>query len=250
MVSRTFSIDVLSDGAIKSSEAVPVPDPLPLPEGVTLWRVLQDQELWKKGILDRRNSEGVWYWRMGLPEVFTFDGSHMTYMRRWLQELAFALNPGMLPKGFRTLYDVRRAFTNGTGFDTIHTPGSADYLARADYINDLDLDHSDPRFDKSRVCGGALLAGKVSGDWLEVDTLKINQPVTLEWLLARPWLYFTATTVSRNSTPDQELVGNFPQNGGRACWVPLVTTTPVRYPLQYLQRWVAPELPSPYTIYL
>lgn len=222
---------------------VPEPPPPSEPEP-QLFRVLHDFEIFAKGIIDPRNSEGVWYWRKGMPEVFNFTGSHVTKMVQWVQELAFDLNPGMPTDhgGFRYLYDVRRAFSNGTGFDTVHQRNEEDYAARKDFINKWDLDAREyPRFDKSRTCGGATIAGKVDGDSVIVETLKVGSPPgndrieILGYVLKHPWLFFHAVTVAGSSTNTQEIVGKFPQNRGNSVLVPLVTTTVVRYPLSWLE---------------
>jgi len=213
-----------------------------------LYHVLHDKELFDRGIVDPRNNKGVWWWRKGLPEVQNFDGSHVTKMLEWVQRLAFDLNPGIDPAKFRVLYNQTRAFTNGMGFDTSHASTDPGYVPRRDYINRRDLDAEFPRFDKSRVCGGATIAGCVNGNWLEVETLNVNMPVPLSYVQARPWLTFTATTVSSTSTNDREIIGDFPQRGGLPCIIPLVTTYPVRYPMKWLEA--VDNIADPYMVRL
>ena len=242
-----FTLSIQGQKPLIGDLSLITPEPLPLPEGIQLFRVLHDQELWNKGIRDPRNSTNTWRWRAGFPEVYNFDGSHVTRMLEWVQKISFALNPGMDPKKWRVLYDDHRAFSNGSGFDTTYPPTDPRYTPKRDYVNRIDLDSVEyPRFDKSRICGGATIAGRVSGDWLEVDTLRVDHPVTLEWLLPRPWLYFDAVTVSSTSTDSAETVGKFPQNDGRRCLVPLVTTTAVRYPLAWLEA--VTQIADPYYV--
>lgn len=157
-------------------------------------------------------------WRSNVPEVYNLGGilgaTNLTCAWQWF---IMRLNPGITKRGFRSLLSWDRAFTNGTGFDDPKRP------PRADYVNDRDTSAKLPRFDKVRVCGGAILHGKQIGEYLLVETLAGNKPPPdLEWVKARPWLYFRAVVV----LPDGN-VGDFPQNGGNPVYIPLVSTAPV-----------------------
>lgn len=223
------------------------------PKMPPLFKVKHDQELWEVRDIypDKRNPNLTqpgkgWLWRIGVPEVYNFIDGHITFLTKAWQEITMALNPGMEPgnKGFRQLYDDHRAFTNDSGFDSKNWPPLDN---KRDYINEINLAGKMPFFDTSRVCGGATISGKVAGDFLEVETLDVSNPPALAELLVKPWLYFKATTVSRVSTLEREVVGNFPQNPSKGyVYVPLVTTTPVKYPM----AWLVPvdKIVNPYQI--
>jgi hypothetical protein len=174
-------------------------------------------------------------WRQNVPEVFPLNGNRTPFGRDW-QLLSYAMNPKMTGQKWRSLYAYNRAFTNGTGFNGPEP--------KADHVNGFDLDAPEPAWDKARFCGGAGVSGTVLGPDLIVEILDGNAaPPTLEWLMARPWLYFHAVNVTADA------ITKFPQNDGRPVLVPLVGSGVAKYPLSKLQRWTAPELPDPYRIY-
>lgn len=188
-------------------------------------------------------------WRKGVPEVYVLDGTHRTYMKENIQYLTFNLLRAGAPnqsladakKFWRQLYDYRRAFSNkAVGFD-----GSGEPLA--DFINGWNLKSGLPAFDKTRVCGGASIAGYEDGKWLVVETINAEAPLfDVEEILAKPWLYFHATTVRSDGT-----IGRFPQGGGEPVFVPLISRHslgPVRYPLEFLEKLPIGEVADPYKV--
>lgn len=188
-----------------------------IPYAPLLYRVKHDAEL---GPL----------WRQA-PEVFLLNDNRTPFGADW-QRLSFALNPGMTSNHWRALYGDDEAFTNGNGFNGPN--------ARADFVNNCDLSAPLPAWDKTRVCGGATVTGIVDGMELVVDILDGTGPApTLEWLLARPWLYFHALTVYGDGH-----VGEFPQNN--PCLVPLVGSGEARIPLAQVQK--VPRIADPYKI--
>ena len=202
-----------------------LPSPSPYPQ---FYRVLHDIE---RGGL----------WRFSLPEVFLFEPNHATPFTKEWQLFSFSINPFMTGDKWRSLYSYSRAFTNNQGFDK---PGDP----RADYVNGRDLIFELPKFDKPRICGGASLTGVEDGEYLLVNTLDTrNPPPSLEYAEKNPWLcYFDAITIDGNGTPRR-----FPQGDGERVFIPLVTSQPVKYPLQYLQKMQAGNPPAdPYKIYL
>lgn len=243
-----FVLDV--EGFKPFSGAIEIETPYP-----PLFRVKHDQEVWEVRDIypDHRNpnlgSPGKgWLWRITVPEVYNFLGGHKTLLTKTWQMLTMALNPGMEPgnKGFRQLYDDHRAFTNDSGFDSRNWPPRDD---KRDYVNGINLAGRYPFFDTSRVCGGATISGRVNGDFLEVDTWNVLEAPTLSEMLAKPWRMFRATTVSRFSTLEKEIVGNFPQNPSKGyVYVPLVTTLPVRYPMAWLVPVSKPA--NPYVLFV
>lgn len=189
----------------------PVMGTLTLKPTIPLWRIKHDAEL----------PEGIW--RSGLPEVFPLNGETAPFGKAW-QLLTFAMNPGMAPGKWRAVFRFDKAFMNRTGFDR---PG----YPKADHVNKTDLTSPLPRWDKTRVCGGATVTGTVSGGDLIVSILDGSQPApSLEWMKAHREYWFYAV----NST--YEGITNFPQNGGRPVIVPLVGRGVARIPLANVER--------------
>ena len=100
-----------------------------------------------------------------------------------------------------------------------------------------------PRFDQPRICGGAVVTGRVEGAQLWIDTLDATKPPPAVTDV-KPWQKFCAVTVKDGR------IGRFPQGDGRDVWVPLIARQPVYLPLSSLQRWDGADLPDPYTLYL
>jgi hypothetical protein len=206
-----------------------VPEPAAQPVTPQLYRVKHDAEL----------PAGIW--RTGVPEVFRLSPWHGIPLNRAWQEFTFQLNqPGLTGEKWRVLYDYRRAFTNnGAGYDY---PSRTE--EKADWINTRDTGARDlPRFDGPRICGGAVVTGRVEGSLFWLHYLDANGPPPAV-ADVKPWEKFCATTVTANG------IGRFPQRGGMDVWVPLIARQPVYLPLANLQRWDAEELPDAYTLYL
>lgn len=225
--------------------------PAPSPQR-RFWRVLHDYEIWRRKIVVPSHGQILnattngWEWRLGYPEVFwLFDSHTVPFTERW-QRLSFDLMRHFAPdingKKWRIVYDDHRAFMNGKGFWTSGSP--YDYVARRDYINNIDLNGENPAWDKIRVCGGATVSGYVDGDMLVVETLDYFNPPTLDWLLQRPWLFFRALVNEQSS--GKPVVIDFPQGGGYPVVIPLVAMYPVRFPLAALQS--VGEIADPYKI--
>jgi hypothetical protein len=188
---------------------------------------------------DAELSLGIW--RTGVPEVFRLSPWHGIPLNRAWQEFTFQLNqPGMTGEKWRVLYDYRRAFTNnGAGYDW-----SGNVPPKQDWINRRDLTATDlPRFDGPRICGGAIVTGRVEGSLFWLHYLDANGPPPAV-ADVKPWEKFCATTVTANG------IGKFPQRGGMDVWVPLIARQPVYLPMSNLQKWDAEELPDPYRLYL
>jgi len=174
-------------------------------------------------------------WRIGSPEVYRLEPDHhIPLAERW-QRFIVRLNPWAIGQKYRALLAYNRAFTNGTGYDE---PGQP----RADYINQLNLTDPLPAFDQPRICGGAVVTGRVDGAWLWLDYLDIDDSVPVVW---KPWQVFHATTVSGERT-----IGRFPQGDGQDVLIPLIARQPVKIEMAKLQRWTSTTLPDPYRIYL
>lgn len=200
-------------------------EPEPPPPILTGWKVLHDwetkQEQWR----------GT---KSGVPEVFHFDQDAPTKLTHAWQDFIMALNPGMTGDGWRSLAKWDRAFTNGTGYDN---PNGSIY---ADFINKRDMTAKPPVEDKCRCCGGANLHGTVSNGVLTIETLDGSKdPPALDWVLARPWLYFQCYTIKPDNTN-----GDFPQNNGKPVYWPLVANGKVTVKINTLIK----EKPYPQVV--
>ena len=237
-------LDVIGDATqfwkVQAYVAKSVVEPvIPTPPVIPEYRVAHDTEYQAQ-------------WRSGVPEVFLLEPIDLTtpIPEHW-QWLCYALNcPGITPKQHRQLFDWQRAFTNfNAGYDN---PGGK---LHCDFINGRDLTSPPPWFDKPRVCGGAILRGKLTGDILAVETLNGNNDPPLVWtggdwdayvasvaVWAKEhyWLFFRAVTIASNGENY-----NFPQGNGQPVLIPLVTSAPVTVkinnkvlgkPIQYVVR--------------
>lgn len=199
-------------------------EPTP-PVVITGWKVLHD---WQTKQVQWRGLD------KGVPEVFHFDQDAPTQLTHAWQHFIMALNPGMSADGWRSLAKWDRAFTNGTGYDN---PNGNKY---ADYITPKDTDKKPPVEDKCRCCGGANLHGTVSNGILIIETLDGSKdPPALDWVLARPWLYFRCYTIKPDNTN-----GDFPQNGGKPVYWPLVANGKVTVKINTLIK----EKPYPQVV--
>jgi hypothetical protein len=179
-------------------------------------------------------------WRWNVPEVFRLSPGHSIPINRAWQEFTFQLNqPGMSGDKWRVLYAHNRAFSNkNAGYDY---PGGT---VKQDWVNMRDTGATDTlKFDQPRICGGAVVTGRVEGSLFWLHYLDANRPPPAVENV-RPWEKFCATTVTANG------IGKFPQRSGADVWIPLIARQPVYLPLANLQKWNEQELPDPYKIYL
>lgn len=232
-----------------------------------LWRVKHDVEMYRDKVAftgwgDYGGHERP-YWRDGYPEVYWLLGSHQVPFNEAWQILSFQLNPNMSPAKWREVHDDWRAFHNGTGFPHPNIPGTKDYdpnyqpTPRADFINRYNLSSMLPTWDKIRVCGGATVCGiQDAPSTVLIETLDYYNPPTIDWLIARPWLYFHAlSSVFRkkaDGTYYKDINNNFvetpepfPQNGDYPTLIPLIAMTEVRLPLNALIP--VDKITDPYT---
>jgi lysozyme len=197
---------------------------LPLPQ---LWRVKHDVEMGE-------------LWRTNLPEVFRLEPLHSIPLNREWQLFTKALNPTMEPKKWRALFAYSRAFTNnGAGYDR---PGDS---PKADFVNGRDIKSIRmPAFDQPRICGGALVTGRVEGNrlWLSYIDASKSPPDIAD---VRLWQKFCALNVTANG------ISKFPQGGGADVWIPLIARIPVSISLSKLEKLdMSKPLPDPYKIYV
>lgn len=236
---------------VKFSESASEPQPPPVIQPPNqLWRVMHDYELWTKGVQwvghGQVNDAGSnKNFRVGYPEVFwcyTEDDKPVPFGERW-QWLSFQLNPQMQPMNWQALHDDWRAFhNNGAGFPHPNIPGTPGYdpsyipTPRHDYINKMWTDAPDPIWDKVRVCGGMTLSGKQDGNYVFIDCLDVdNPPSNVDYIKARPWLYFRAVSKVRADALPGAIV-DFPQNGSYPSFVPLIARGAIKLPVVMLEK--------------
>lgn len=244
----------------------PPPPPPPPPPVIQpphqLWRVMHDAEIYAKGITwvshgQVNAASADINWRMGYPEVFWLyqdDNQPVPFPERW-QWLSFQLNPQMQPMKWQELHNDWIAFHNkGAGFPHPNIPGTPGYdntyipTPRRDYINKQWTTAPDPVWDKVRVCGGATISGALDGNYVIVDTLDVdNPPSSVDYIKARPWLYFTAVSKVRDANR-QIVIVDFPQNGSYPSLVPLIARGRVRLPVVMLEK--VSQIVDPYKIYV
>lgn len=169
------------------------------------------------------------------PEFELMDPEHKTEFGRGYQILSYQVNTPenplctrvMSPEQWRVLWGTGEAWMNGTGFNE---PGEP----RADWVNMRDMKSDNPKLDKVRVPCGALVTGTMDGEWLWVETLRVQDPPPiLGWLINRPWLLWDAVVVGA----DGRNIRRFPQNGNgeSRVFVVLPTSQPVRIHVSKLE---------------
>jgi hypothetical protein len=107
---------------------------------------------------------------------------------------------------WRMLYSQNLWGTNTAGFES--------YPPRRDYISKLDMTAELPILQKGITFAGHVGRGKVVNGFVEFETLSPSNAPTLDWLLARPWLYFEAKNVNALGQ------SRFPQAGGNPVLIP------------------------------
>jgi hypothetical protein len=196
------------------------------PPAVQWWRVLHDVEL-----------AGLWRPVSNAPEVFRLEPIHHVLLTEPIQWLWRRMNPLLTDKQWTALLGNGLAFTNGTGF-----PGHANYILREE------LNEKDPRFDQARICGGALVRGRVEGLWLWIENvIDVRKPLPTVQQVYDERRYFVATTARDDGT-----IGMF-KGRGLDVFVPLLVAQDVRFPLMEQFRGLvacdmSKPLPSPYEV--
>jgi hypothetical protein len=162
------------------------------------------------------------------PEVYRLKIDHQTIINCAWQHLWRALNPNLDNGKWSTLLGNKLAWTNGTGF-----PGHWNCITGEDAGLPL------PRFDAPRICGGAVVTGRVEGSRLWIDTMLVNNPPPP----APDALSYFGTSVSPDGSVN--LIKRFGIDGSyRPVRVPLVTTIAVYLPLAELHALADGPLPD------
>lgn len=198
-----------------------------------LWRVKHDIEIGK-------------LWRGGLPEVHPFYPNHFSRFGKYMQILSRNMNPRFLIGKWIAMYGSTTWIANGQGFGDESDP-------RANYISGKDLQFEDPKTE-CLTCGGNVVTGEMRGDWFHAQCLDFESAPTLEWILARPWLFTYAVNVDGFGNPRRFSQGEQP-NGEVVPFIHPFIGMPRRYTeivieRYKLQEWTSSELPDPYKVYL
>lgn len=195
-----------------------------------LWVVKSDKELGEIRNVTASN---------GAPQIQRMEPYHMTRFTRGWQELSFEMNNtnglSMTSQKWTSLYDWERVITNEQGMGK---PGDP----RVNYIEGTNIGAELPKV-ASLLFGGNVITGASDGAYLWVETLDASgPPPSLEYILARRWLYSIGTNVSKNGS-----VGRLPQGSGRDVLLPIYASKPVKFPLSKLRRLRDDEpIPNPY----
>jgi len=186
-------------------------------------------------------------WRKNLPEVNRILPFHAVPLNEGAQWLWRNLNPQLTNEQWRRCLGNTLALTNGTGF-----PG------HADYVNWLDLDMPDPRFDLARVFGGYVLREKwVAGNNMYFEAIDVRKPLPSVQDVLDNHLYGEAVNIDDHVTPTGTvpIVRPFKSNWELPVYVPLLVAVDEPYyhivPERNeehagLEKLPAGEFPSPF----
>ena len=153
------------------------------------------------------------------PEVYRMFPFHHTVLScAWLWTWR-KMNPELSDKKWATLLGDAFALTNDSG--------SLDHY---NCVTGENPGKPEPRFDEPRIMGGAIVTGTTESTRLWLETSKVNQWRDAEYILARPWLWFYATSVNRKG--EVNYITRLGLDGlMHRVKVPLMTTIAVYLPL-------------------
>ena len=199
-------------------------------------RFVEDEDLY-------RVNHDTTLWRPNLPEVFPFFPNHHTPFTRGYQLLEYALNVAldnvMEGSEWRSLHDATTAFNNDQGFGMTGDP-------RVDWLNGKNIGAPEPK-QEALVCGGAILKRKsVDSQYLYPAYIDGLRPApTLEWVLARPYLFFDALSI--DGSANGLVLRRFPQGDGQRVRILLIASKPMKIPLSQVTKLKRNQpIPSPY----
>ena len=218
----------------------------PPPQAAQYYKVMHDFERYKYGVPDKPDIYPNWDWRVNLPEVYNLQPEHSTQMTKEIQELSFALFRYGAPsldlntakKKWTAFMGTKIAFTNYNGFDDSSDP-------RANHITGENLNKELPKFDKPRICGGALVTGRVEGSDLVIPTINATKPIPSLNLIVEAGIYFTAVSVGRN------FAAEFPYGLSEPSLMLLISDyDEMRYPLEKFIKMPAAYNPKTHNPYI
>jgi hypothetical protein len=225
----------LSDG---TSVILQEKQPVPL---LQLYRQPHDIELYDN--VDDRRFIGPGIWRDSnnrdnaetapIPEVYRVLPDQTTPLYDWAIHLWRDMNPDLNDGAFASLLDNRLWLTNSTGW-----PG------RRNIIQRRDLDKGFPTFHAPLVTGGILFKGKEVAETLYIENIRHDQPVSLEFVLERPWLWFYGTSVTSTGRVNMMTRNHRITKEPIPVRVPFITRLPARVPLTWLHKLAPGYVPN------
>lgn len=222
------------EGTLKLLKLEAVIPAEPRPAG-NYWRVKHDKE----------NGE---IWRAGLPEVHPLfiepkesSGTHFSAFRKWAQLLSRDINSTFPMAIWEKIYWDNYWIANGQGYGIPTEP-------RANFVNNVRINEALPRVE-SLTTGGSFLKGERIGDWVKVEGLAFDVPVTVDFLKANPHFWTRAIYASATGQPFRMLGHKY---NGPALIHPLIYNRQYGLYIQVnkLQAWRSSELPDPLKLYL
>jgi hypothetical protein len=188
---------------------------------------------------------------INLPNVQPFEPNHYTDFGRSFQLLEKSLNPTMIDTRWHNLHlggnqgNDATAFNNRQGFEMDGDP-------RVDFVNGKYLGAPLPK-QEALCCGGTILAQRsIDNQYLYPEYVDGLLPApSLEYIKARPWLYFDAVTVDRDVNGNV-VIRRFPQgkqSDGTVdrVYILLLASKPIRILLTKVTKIPkGSPLPSPY----
>jgi hypothetical protein len=201
----------------------------------------QRPELWHELELpeDRRITPA------GMPEVRPLFPNHFSRFGLSWQLRSRGMNLRISDNKWTAVYGYLLWIANYQGFGNPDDP-------RANYVLGKDLNSGDPKVE-ALTTGGSLLTGKIVGSNLVIETLDVHNPPSLDWIMQRPWFWTYAVSMDGKGKPRRFAQG-LQLNGEIVPIIHPLIADPGRFPLITIplwrvERWTAPELPDPYTIY-
>jgi len=215
------------DGSAKYMTLKKVSSP---PPSGGLYRVKMDQETdrWGFKIRDAAPAPAVWVLSetaYKMDAVVQFFCADLLALSKYGRKFNL-LGDDDIAQAFTGVYRSDAAFTNRTGFACNKFP-----TERRNYIKDENPDAELPRFDKIRVCSGAVIRGVEDGADLVVDHFtEVPTNYGIE-ILSDPRV-FRATIIKTDGT-----LINFPQlKDGSPVYVPIIAANELRIPLKWVEK--------------
>jgi hypothetical protein len=163
------------------------------------------------------------------PEIYRMYPDHSTVVNCVWQKLWRSLNPDLSNAKWSTLMGTGLAWMNNTGSPPHYNCITGEPEGVTTY----------PRFDAPRICGGAIVTGRVEGSRLWIDTMLVNNPPPP----APDALSYFGTSVSPDGSVN--LIRRLGIDGSyHPVRVPLVTTIAVYLPIAELHALADGPLPD------
>lgn len=168
--------------------------------------------------------------RSPMPEVYRVIPDHVTPLScRWLHLWYDCNKADLTPEKWATLLGPTLAWMNRTG-----SPPRPNCVTG--YDGEVGHEDKNPAFHSPIFNGGAVFKGVEGDGFLHIETLLTSGPVpTAEYVLARPWLWFWGTSITREGRINR--IMRMGRDGYlKPVRVPLMTRLPVRVPLSWVHK--------------